>query len=145
MVPPLLNALGLCDLPDRIPYRIRGEQWTRLTLKTDAEEGPITIEGRMDALVMQDNFWLAVVEGKRGGFNVLQAVPQALSYMMATPVRGNAVFGLVTSGYDYLFIKLRQGETSRYALSHNFTLLLDESNNLLRVAQILKQLIVSSQ
>lgn len=141
MISPLLNALGLCDPP----YRIRGEQWMRLALETDAEEGPIVIEGRMDALVMQDDFWLVVIEGKRGGFNVLQAIPQALSYMMATPTSSDAIFGLVTNGYDYLFIKLQRGEISRYALSHNFTLLSDENNSLLRVAQILKRLVANAR
>ena len=141
MVSPLLNALGLCDPP----YRIRGEQWTRLNLETDTEAGPIVIEGRMDALVVQDNFWLVVVEGKRGGFNVLQAIPQALAYMMAKPISSDPVFGLVTNGYDYLFIKLHRGETNRYALSYNFTLLSDDSNNLLRVAQILKRLVGISE
>ena len=136
MVSPLLDALGLCDPP----YRIRGEQWVRLTLATDTEAGPTVLEGRIDALTLQDNLWLVVVEGKRGGFSVLQAIPQALAYMMGNPNPERPVFGLVTNGYDYLFLKLVQGVSPRYALSHNFTLLSDESNNLLRVARILKQL-----
>jgi hypothetical protein len=79
LVSPLLGALGLCDPP----YRIRGEQWMRLALETDGETGPIRLEGRIDALTLQDNLWLVVVEGKRGGFSVLQGIPQTLAYMMA--------------------------------------------------------------
>ena len=137
MLSPLLNALGLCDPP----YRITGEQWTRLSLETETDRGPTIIEGRMDALVLQNNFWLVVVEGKRGGFNVLQAIPQTLAYMMASPARPQPLFGLATNGYDYLFIKLQRGNVNQYALSNNFTLLSDKNNNLLRVAQVIKQLV----
>ncbi|ASC72603.1 hypothetical protein XM38_035610 [Halomicronema hongdechloris C2206] len=57
MVSPLLDTLGLCDPP----YRIRGEQWMRLALETDTEEGPTVLEGRIDALTLQDNLWLVVL------------------------------------------------------------------------------------
>ena len=137
MVSPLLDALGLCDPP----YRIRGEQWMRFALETDSDAGPLMLEGRIDALTLQGNLWLVVLEGKRGGFSVLQAIPQALAYMMGNPRPEQPVFGLVTNGYDYLFLKLVQGNNPRYALSHNFTLLSDENNNLLRVGSILKRLI----
>ncbi|MEM8504959.1 MAG: hypothetical protein AAF716_17620 [Cyanobacteria bacterium P01_D01_bin.1] len=140
MLSPLLNTLGLCDPP----YKIVGEQWTRLSLRTDTETGPTTIEGRIDALVLQESFWLAVVEGKRGGFNVLQAIPQMLAYMMANPRRDRPTFGLATNGYDYLFLKLQLGEQNQYALSHNFTLLSDQDNNLMRVAQTIKKLVSPS-
>ena len=82
-----------------------------------------------------------MVEGKQGGFSVLQAIPQTLAYMMGNPKPKRPVFGLVTNGYDYLFLKLVQGDSPQYALSHNFTLLSDENNSLLRVARILKRLI----
>ncbi len=58
--------------------------------------------------------------------------------MVANPHRDRPVFGLVTNGYDYLFVKV---EGSEFALSHNFTLLSDADRNLLRVAQVLKHLI----
>lgn len=136
MVSPLLDALGLCDPP----YRIRGEQWVRLALETETDEGPTVLEGRIDALTLQDNLWLVVVEGKRGGFSVLQALPQALAYMMTAPETQQSVFGLVTNGYDYLFLKLRKDQPPRYGISHNFTLLSDANNDLRRVARILKRL-----
>lgn len=137
MISPLLGALGLCDPP----YRIRGEQWMRLALETDTEAGPLLLEGRIDALTLQGHLWLVVLEGKRGGFSVLQAIPQTIAYMIGNPNPELPVFGLVTNGYDYLFLKLVQGSSPRYALSHNFTLLSDEQNNLLQVGRILKRLI----
>jgi len=137
LLSPLLDALGLCDPP----YRIRGEAWVEVQTAVDTEEGAITLEGRIDALTLQEQFWLVIIEGKRGGFNVLQAVPQTLAYMAATPHPERPVFGLVTNGYDYLFTKLVRQERREFALSHNFTLLSDEQRNLLQVARVLKHLV----
>ena len=78
IVAPLLNALGLCDPP----YRVRGEAWVQVQIPVDEETGIATISGQGDALTLQDDLWLVVIEGKRGRFNVLPAVPQALGYMM---------------------------------------------------------------
>lgn len=134
LLSPLLDVLGLCDPP----YRIRGETWVEVQIPVDSEEGRINLEGRIDALTLQDDFWLVVIEGKRGGFNVLRAVPQAIAYMSATPHPDRPVFGLVSNGYDYLFIKVHHPE---FALSHNFSLLSDADRNLLKVGQILKHLV----
>lgn len=139
MLSPLLNCLGFCDPP----YHIRGEQWVKLALEAETEAGSVILEGRIDALTLQESLWLVVVEGKRGGFNVLQAIPQTLAYMMGNPNSEQPIFGLVTNGYDFLFLKLVRGDQSRYALSHNFTLLSNEDNNLLRVAQVLKRLVTA--
>lgn len=136
IVAPLLNALGFCDPL----YRVRGEAWTQIRLEVDGEEGVTVLNGRIDALTLQENIWLVVIEGKRGGFNVLQAVPQALAYMMGNPNSGQPTFGLVTNGYDYLFIKATQTPERRYALSENFTLLSGEDHNLKQVARIWKRL-----
>ena len=137
LLSPLLDALGLCDPR----YRIRGETWIEVQTQVDTEAGQITLEGRIDALTLQDDFWLVVIEGKRGGYSVLRAVPQAIAYMAATPHPSRPMFGLVTNGYDYLFVKL---EGREFALSHNFTLLSDADSNLIRVAQVLKHLVAVS-
>lgn len=137
LLSPLLDALGLCDPP----FRIRGEAWVEVQTTVDAEEEVVTLEGRIDALTLQEQFWLVIIEGKRGGFNVLQAVPQTLAYMAATPHPERPVFGMVTNGYDYLFVKLVRQERREFALSHNFTLLSDEQVNLFRVARVLKHLV----
>lgn len=137
LLSPLLNALGLCDPP----FRIRGEAWVEVQTTMDAEEGVVTLEGRIDALTLQEQFWLIIIEGKRGGFNVVQAVPQTLTDMSATPHPERPVFGLVTNGYDYLFVKLMRQERREYALSNNFTLLSDEQNNLFQVVRALKHLV----
>lgn len=103
----------------------------------DGEEGVTILTGRIDALTLQENIWLVVIEGKRGGFNVLQAVPQTLAYMLSNPNSGHPGFGLVTNGYDYLFVKATQSPERRYALSENITLLSGEDHNLKQVGRIL--------
>jgi hypothetical protein len=70
----------------------------------------------------------------------LQAIPQTLAYMTANPILQQPVFGLITTGEDHLFLKL---QNRQYAQSYKFTLLSDEQNNLLRVLQILKKLIMT--
>jgi predicted type IV restriction endonuclease len=140
IVAPLLNALGFCDPP----YRVRGEAWVQVALPVDEAKGISTLTGRIDALTLQNQLWLVVIEGKRGGFNVLQAVPQALGYMMGNPTSGQPSFGLVTNGYDYLFLKATQTPTRQYARSQNFTLLSAPDQNLQRVGQILKRLVTST-
>ncbi|APB33698.1 Type I restriction enzyme R protein N terminal domain protein [Gloeomargarita lithophora Alchichica-D10] len=132
LLAPFLDMLGLCDPP----YRIRGETWVEVQTQIDTEGGKITLEGRIDALTVLDNFWLVVIEGKRSSFSVLRAIPQAIAYMSATQY--HPIFGLVTNGYDYLFIKCAGSE---FGLSHNFSLLSDATGNLLRVAQVLKHLV----
>jgi hypothetical protein len=130
----LLDALGLCDPP----YRIRGETWVEVQVPIDTEEGKINLEERIDPLTLREDFWLVVIEGKRGGFNVLRALPQAIAYMSATPHPDRPVLGLVSNGYDYLFLKVHHSE---FALSDHSSLLSDVDRNLLKVGQILKHLV----
>ncbi|MGJ3248290.1 MAG: type I restriction endonuclease subunit R [Elainellaceae cyanobacterium] len=137
VVAPLLNVLGLCDPP----YRVRGEAWTQVRLDVDGDDGMVMLTGRIDALTLQEHIWLVVIEGKRGGFNVLQAVPRALAYMLGNPDTEQPSFGLVTNGYDYLFVKATQTPERLYGLSENFTLLSGEQHNLKQVARILKRLV----
>ncbi len=92
----MLDALGLCDPP----YRIRGETWVEVQTQVDTEDGRITLEGRIDALTVQDDFWLVVIEGKRGGFSVLRAVLQAIAYMVgAYPTVGGYIRANRIRGY----------------------------------------------
>ena len=136
---PLLETLGLCDPP----YHIRGETWVEVETQIETPEGKIVLEGRIDALTLLQNFWLVVIEGKRGGFNVFQGIPQTLAYMMANPEPHKPLFGLVTNGYDYVFVKLAQAPQNdrfEFGLSHNFTVLSHPEKNLIKVGQILKHL-----
>ncbi|MGF1492916.1 MAG: type I restriction endonuclease subunit R [Microcoleaceae cyanobacterium] len=135
---PLINLAKLCDLP----YRIRGEKWVKLEVEMD--DGTEVLEGRIDALTIQKSlqsyFWLVVIEAKKSGFSVLRGVPQTLVYMMANPDRDSPLFGMVTNGEDYLFLKLDR-TINQYTFSKKLTLVNPESNELYQVVQILRHLL----
>ncbi len=84
----------------------------------------------MDAVVLRDKLWLVVIESKRYGFSVRQAIVQTLTDMMALPAVAKPIgFGLVTTGEDFLFIKLDR-VSRQYALSDKFTLSTIQDNQL---------------
>ena len=132
MVSPLLDLIGLFDLP----FKIRGDRF----VKVEIDNGDTVLEGFIDAVVVQNQFWVVVIEEKRFNVNVLQALPQTLAYMMANPNSEMPVFGMITTGDDYIFIKLNQ-QVRQYALSDKFTAISrDENNNLFRVLRVIKRI-----
>ncbi|MTJ49582.1 type I restriction endonuclease [Dolichospermum sp. UHCC 0259] len=128
---PLLSLSGFYDEP----FFIRSESSIEIAVE-DAEE---VIRGRIDVLVIQQQLWLLVIESKKTAFSLLEAIPQALTYMLANPHPPKPVFGLVMNGSDFIFLKLSQINQPQYALSDQFTLLKRE-NELYQVFRILKKL-----
>ncbi|WP_414619294.1 type I restriction endonuclease subunit R [Calothrix sp. CCY 0018] len=134
LLSPLLETLGFFDQP----YQVRSEKYIRFEI----EDGDTQLDGLIDALVIRDSLWLIVIESKRYGFSVRQAIPQTLAYMIGANT--SPVFALITTGEDYLFIKCDRGgvhDSAHYALSDKFTLSTAKGNQLYTVAQILKQLV----
>lgn len=128
---PLLDLAGFYDEP----FLIGTEESIEIALE---DEGEI-IRGRIDVLVVQEQLWLLVIESKRASFSLLEAIPQALVYMLGNPNLGRPAFGLVTNGSHFIFLKLSKQNTSKYAISDEFTLLKRE-NELYKVLSILKKL-----
>ena len=128
---PLLNLAGFYDEP----FYIRGEQSIDISVE---DEGEI-IRGRIDVLVIQEQLWLLVIESQRSSFSLLEAIPQALVYMLANPHPEKPVFGCVTNGEDFQFIKLSKQDKPEYALSDKFTLS-RRKNELYQVLSIFKNL-----
>ncbi|AFY47209.1 hypothetical protein Nos7524_1328 [Nostoc sp. PCC 7524] len=128
---PLLNFAGFYDEP----FLIRSEQ----SIEISAEDEGEIIRGRIDILVIQQQFWLLIIESKRSSWSLLEAIPQALTYMLAHPNQDKPVFGLVTNGNDFTFLKLIKNSNIEYALSDKFTLWKRE-NELYKVLAILKNL-----
>ena len=132
MVSPLLDSIGLFDLP----FKLRGEKF----VKVEIDNGDTVLEGFIDAVVVQNQFWVVVIEEKRFNVNVLQALPQTLAYMMASPNHEVSVFGVMTTGDDYIFIKLNY-QSRQYAISDKFTAISrDTNNNLSRVLRVMKRI-----
>ncbi len=137
VVSPLLSLAGFYDEP----FFAESEESVEISIE-DKDE---IIRGRIDILVFQQQFWLLVVESKRASFSLIDAIPQALAYMLANPHPDKPIFGLVTNGEDFQFIKLVKQELAIYDLSDKFTLSKRE-NELYKVLAILKkigQLVIS--
>jgi hypothetical protein len=147
--PPLLEGAvkmvvlaGLLDLAGfyQPPFRIKTE--TQTSISSPDEDGLI-IRGAIDVLVVLEKLWVLVIEAKMSNFSLTAALPQALSYMLASdqPV----TFGLIANGSDFIFLKLDRDTDPHYATSRVFSLL-TPGNELIEVLMILKhigQLIVS--
>lgn len=128
---PLLSLAGFYDEP----FLIRSESSIEVAVENEDE----VIKGKIDVLVIQQQLWLLVIESKKPTFSLLEAIPQALTYMLANPHPTKPLFGLVMNGSDFIFIKFSQINQAQYALSDQFTLLKRE-NELYQVFRILKKL-----
>jgi len=130
VVAPLLDLSGLF-LP---PFYVNTEE----SVEIEATDENIVVRGRIDILVLKDWLWVLVIESKRAEFSPKVGIPQVLSYMLATPQRNCPLYGLVTNGTDFVFLKLLVQEVPRYARSRQFVL--EQDHDLERVLQILKRL-----
>ncbi len=125
----LLELAGFYDPP----FRMNSER--SIEISTRSED--LILRGRIDFLVMQDQFWQAVIESKDTEFDIEIGIPQLLAYMMGAPKPQTIVFGMVTNGNHFIFIKLQLGTVMEYDFSDTFSLL-SRQNCLHPVLQILK-------
>ncbi len=131
LVSPLLALAGFYDPP----FRIKAEETVKLVL----DDGEEILRGRIDVLVLQNQFWVMVLESKKTTLSVWSALPQALTYLMANPNLDKPVFGMVSNGDDILFIKVTQTNTPQYDLSRVFAPF-TSVRELYNVLQILKSI-----
>lgn len=127
MVSPLLFLAGFLESP----FSLRSEESVEISDRGDN----ITYHGRIDALVLNNNLWIVLIEAKRSSFSFLVALPQALAYMMASPNGDKPTYAMVTNGDHFMFVKLQD---SQYDLSDDFSLFKRSRNELYSVLQILK-------
>jgi len=128
---PLLHLANLL-LP---PFHIRTEASVSFT-DTDEE---LTIEGRIDVLVLEQNLWVLVIESKRAEISIKAGLAQILAYMMADPVPGKPCFGMITNGGSYVFLKLMENGFPSYGISRVYDLF-NPGNDLYHVLNILKNI-----
>ncbi|MFN6501754.1 MAG: type I restriction endonuclease [Nostoc sp. DedQUE01] len=127
---PLLRLAGFYQPP----FYIASEQEVEIS---SLDEGTI-IRGRIDILVFHPLFWVLVIEAKRAQYSLEVAIPQALAYMLNNPDTEKPMYGFVTNGWEFQFIKLTKQDTPRYALS--YTLSLNRGDDLHTVVKGLKRL-----
>ena len=85
-----------------------------------------------------EQIWVLVIEAKRAGFSLKVGIPQVLSYMLASPHKDKPLFGLVSNGSSFAFLKLIKQAVPKYAKSKEF--ILDQDDGLGLTLQILKKL-----
>ncbi|MEH2125232.1 type I restriction enzyme HsdR N-terminal domain-containing protein [Nostoc sp.] len=127
---PLLRLAGFYQPP----FYIASEQEVRIS----SEDEGMIIRGHIDILVFHPPLWVLVIEAKRADYSLVPAIPQALAYMLADATSAKPVFGFVTNGNEFRFIKLLKTETPQYALSDLFAL--DSRDDIYIVLKVLKHL-----
>jgi hypothetical protein len=130
IVGPLLKMAGFY----RPPFRVKAEK--RVELVTE-DEGTL-VRGQLDVLVMHDRFWAILIEAKRVQYSLDAGIPQALFYMLGDPDPGKPIFGFVTNGPDFQFLKLVRGEIPIYSESVRFYM--NREQDVQTVLRILKKL-----
>lgn len=129
VVSPLLDIAGFYQPPF---YSVAEK-----SVKVSVKDENLTIRGKIDVLVLQDRFWVLVIESKQAGVSIQKGIPQALAYMLASPNRPQPVYGMVTNGSNFIFLKLAWQDQPTYGISDEYTLMRHE-NDLYKVLQILK-------
>ncbi|MDB9526928.1 restriction endonuclease subunit R [Oscillatoria sp. CS-180] len=127
---PLLDLAGFY----RRPFRIT----TETSIDIELEDAETIIRGRIEFLVLNESFWLVVIESKRSDFAVTRALPQTLAYMLGKPDPERPTFGFITNGTEFLFLRAQRQPTVQYATSKLFSLL-NPGNELYQVLSILQR------
>ncbi len=77
-----------------------------------------------------------MIESKQSGLSLEPGIPKALAYMLANPQPVKPLYGMVSNGSNFIFLKLVHQNVPNYALSDEFTL--RRGNDLYSVLQVLK-------
>ena len=128
---PLL-FIGKFYLP---PFQIKLEKSIELL----TEDQNVVIKGRIDFLLLNQQLWVTVIESKQVAYSVEAGLDQILAYMLAAPQPQTTVFGMITSGGSFMFLKLVKGTVPQYATSNIFDIR-NIGNELYEVLKILKRL-----
>lgn len=126
---PLLRLAGFY----RAPFYLTGEQEVRIV----SQDNGTIVSGRLDLLIFTPEFWIMVIEAKKAQYSLEAGIPQALAYMLAHPNSQKPAFGFISNGIDFVFLKLSQEGTPKYAQSYRFSL--DSRDDLYTVLKVLKQ------
>lgn len=117
------------------PFYVKSEETVDIAVRDEET----LVKGRIDTLVLKDQFWVMVIESKRASFSIEAGLSQILAYMLANPYPEKPSFGMITTGGSFIFIKLVKAETPQYATSDTFDIR-NRGNELYSVLGILKKL-----
>lgn len=132
IVSPLLDAVGLF-LP---PFYVE----TKKSVKVISQDEEVAIKGRLNIAIIQDTIWVLTIEAERARFSLIVGLPQVLSYMLATPTPQKQLYGMVTNGRNFVFVKLDRAVSSRPVYAQSKEFILDQDDDLEQILRIVKRL-----
>ena len=134
VVSPLLDLAGFYQFP----FLVKAEVSTNIEVADEANTR--LVQGRIDILVIQDSFWILVIESKPARLDVTAGIPQALTYLLSAPNLQSSCYGMVTNGREVLFLKCdRNKSVPQYTKSYTYRFL-ENTAERIQVLQGLKQI-----
>ncbi|NEQ35392.1 MAG: type I restriction endonuclease subunit R [Okeania sp. SIO3I5] len=127
---PLLDLAGFFQSPFSIT--------TETSVEISAEDNDLIVRGRIDILVLQQRFWILIIESKKTKFDVTAALPQTLVYMLKNSQHDRPKFGFLLNGREFVFVKLQKADVPIY--SRSYALSIDRENDLEQVLAALKNI-----
>ncbi|MHC5596751.1 MAG: restriction endonuclease subunit R, partial [Nostoc sp.] len=88
--PPLLEDVVRMAIVDPLlfigdfylaPFYVKSEE----SIDIAVPDEDVIIKGRMDTLILKDQFWVMIIESKRASFSIEQGLAQILAYMLGNP------------------------------------------------------------
>lgn len=144
MVSPLLFLAGLYVRPVRV------QELPAIAFSDEADG--VTLSGSLDTLVFNHRLWVTIVESRRMSFSLETGISRTLQGMLEHRFSNNSLgsnslgsknekpsYGLITTGGNFIFVKLVRDTVPKYGLSREFNLW-KPGNNLYEVFVTLKQL-----
>ncbi|MFN9651093.1 MAG: hypothetical protein ACK58Z_22055 [Pseudanabaena sp.] len=128
----LMELAGFYDPP----FRLRSELPIEITTTVENE----TLRGRIDFLVVQERFWRVIIESKETEFDIEVGIPPTLAYAISSSQESSPLFGMVTNGNNFIFIKI-DPQHKLYDFSETYSML-SRTNHLYDVLQILKAIAI---
>jgi hypothetical protein len=134
VISPLLDLAGFYQFPFLVKAEVSS------SIEVSDKDTAMTVQGRIDILVIQDNFWILVIESKPARLDVTAGIPQALTYLLSAPNLQSSCYGMVTNGREVLFLKCDRHQSSpQYTRSPTYRLL-ENITERIQVLQGLKQI-----
>lgn len=127
---PLLDLAGFY----LAPFSLATEEPIEIT----ALDEDVVVRGKIDVLVALKQFWVLVIESKRTQFDVISALPQAISYMLGAPDKSKPVYGLLVNGREFVFLELSYQPDP--VCTRSFALSIEQDEELAQVLAMLKHL-----
>jgi hypothetical protein len=130
---PLLDLAGFY----RSPFLPKTEVSTSLEIADDPDASPV--QGKMDVLILQESFWVLVIESKPARIDVTAGIPQILTYLLSAPLN-HIPFGMIINGREVLFLKLDRSKPQPQYLKSMAYRLLDSPQERSQILQALKHI-----